>query len=140
MATIVRWSPFQELEQLERRMRRMLAGQEMLGAPLPAADLYESDAEYVLELEVPGFEEKELAIEVTDHTLCVKGERTKTKEEKKKDFQLHERLEASFERRFTLPSGADMEKVTASFVKGVLEVHAAKVKEAAPKKVAIAAK
>ena len=137
---IVRWSPFQELETMERRMKRLFDEVGFIPATAPNADVYETEDEFVAELEVPGFEEKELAIEVTDHTLCVKGERTKTKEEKKKDFQLHERLEASFERRFTLPSGADMEKVTASFVKGVLEVHAVKVKEAAPKKVAIAAK
>ena len=31
-----------------------------------------------------------------------------------------------------------MQKVTATYGKGVLEIHAAKVKEAAPKKVAIA--
>lgn len=126
MATIVRWSPFQELEQLERRMRRMLAGQEMLGAPLPAADLYESDAEYVLELEVPGFQEKELEIDVTDHTLTIKGERKEEKEEKTKAFLLHERLETTFERRFALPEEANTDKIAASYKGGVLKVAAPK--------------
>lgn len=126
MATIVRWSPFQELEQLERRMRRMFEGPGMFGSQLPAADLYESEAEYVLELEVPGFEEKELKIEVTDHTLTVKGERKEEKEEKDKAFFLHERLEKSFERRFALPDEADTEKIAATFKGGVLKVAAPK--------------
>jgi hypothetical protein len=52
---------------------------------------------------VPGFEEKELSVEVTDHTLVVEGEQLETREEKDKQYRLHERLEKSFERRFTLP-------------------------------------
>ena len=31
---------------------------------LPAADIYETEKEYAFELEVPGFQEKELSIEV----------------------------------------------------------------------------
>ena len=41
---------------------------------LPATDIYETEDEYVVELEVPGYEEKELTIEVFDHMLTVKGE------------------------------------------------------------------
>jgi HSP20 family protein len=136
---IVRWTPFQELDAMERRMKRFF-DEGFVPASVPNADVYETDDEFVVELEVPGFEEKELAIEVTDHVLCVKGDRTEIKEEKKKSFQLHERLEKHFERRFTLPTEADMAKVTATFGQGVLEVHATKIKEAAPKKVAIATK
>jgi HSP20 family molecular chaperone IbpA len=32
---------------------------------LPAANVYETDEEFVVELEVPGFEEKELGVEVS---------------------------------------------------------------------------
>lgn len=133
---IVRWTPFMELDSMERRMRRLL---EIGLAPAlaPAADVYETDEEYVVELEVPGYEDKELAIEVTDHTLAIKGEREKTKEEEEKNFTLHQRLERAFERRFVLPTTADTEHLKAVFTRGVLEVHAPKVKTAKPKKVAI---
>ena len=134
---VARWSPFQELEAVDRRLRRLF--DETSAVPgLPNADVYETEDEYVVELEVPGFEEKDLAVEVTDHTLMVKGERTEVKKEAKKHFRLHERLEASFERRFALPTEVDAETLKASFGKGVLEVHAGKTKEAARKKVAIA--
>jgi HSP20 family protein len=126
MTTLVRWSPFQELEQMERRMRSMLDAPGLFGTHLPAADLYEDEKSYVLELEVPGFEEKELEIGVTDHTLTVKGERKEEKEESDKTFFLHERLERRFERRFTLPDEANVEKVAASFESGLLKVTAPK--------------
>ena len=118
-------------------MRRLFEEIGFAPALLPAADIYETDDEFVVELEVPGYEEKELVIEVFDHTLAVKGEREKTKEEKTKEFSLHERIERKFERRFVLPVEADTEHLKAIFGKGVLEVHAPKVKTAKPKKVAI---
>src|SRR6266508_2057728 len=44
-------------------------------ALLPAVDVYETEDEFVLELEVPGYEEKELTIEAFDHTVAIAGER-----------------------------------------------------------------
>jgi HSP20 family protein len=136
---IVRWFPFQEMDSLERRMRRMLDDVGMSAPALPAADLYETEGEFVVELEVPGFDQPELAIEVHDHTLTVTGERKAEKEEQEKSFYLHERLERAFQRRFALPANADTQKVTAEFGKGVLKVHAPKVEVAQPRTIEIGA-
>jgi len=135
--TIVRWTPFTELDSMERRMRRVFEEIGLAPALVPAADIYETDDEYVVELDVPGYEETELAIEVDDHTLSIRGEREKVAEEKTKEFRLHERFEREFERRFVLPAAADTEHMRATFVKGVLEVHAPKALKATPRKVAI---
>ena len=138
---IVKWSPWRDLDAMERRMRRMFDDIGVAPAPLPAADVYETDDEYVVELEVPGFDEDKLTVEVKDRTLIIAGERTEETEEtdeKDKTFFRHERLETSFERRFALPPEIDAEGMRASFSKGVLEVKAAKLAEAAPRKVEIA--
>lgn len=135
---LVRWNPFQELDVMERRMRRLFDEAGIVPAPLPAADVYETAGEYVLELEVPGFDEKELAIEVSDHTLTIKGERAEEKEEKGKTFRLQERLAKQFERRFELPAEAETGKVAADFKAGVLTVHAPKAKTSEPHTVEIA--
>ena len=138
---IVPWSPFHELDAMERRMRRILDNASFTPASLPAADVYETEGEYVFELEVPGFEQKELAIEVNDHTLTVKGERTEEKQEEGKTFRLHERLANQFERRFALPIETDTDKIAADFTTGVLTVHAPKAPAAAkPRAVAISRK
>jgi HSP20 family protein len=134
---IVRWTPFMELDSMERRMRRWFEEFGFAPALAPATDIYETVDEYVVELEVPGFEEKELAVEVFDHTLAIKGQRAETQEKKAKEFTLHQRLEREFERRFVLPIEADTEHLKATFAKGVLEVHAPKVQKAKPKTVTI---
>jgi HSP20 family protein len=135
---VVKWSPFQELESMERRMRRLFEDAGM-PSPAPAADVYETDGAFVIELEVPGFEEKELDVEVIDHTLTITGERKEEKETKEKTFFLQERLEKQFERRFQLPAETKAESVTASFAKGVLEVRVPKTPEPSPRKISIGA-
>jgi HSP20 family protein len=139
MTTIVKWAPFQDLDIFERRMRRMLEDWGVAPAPIPAADVYETEKELVVELDVPGYEEKELALEVTDHMLTITGERKKEKEEKDKSFYLHERLEKHFERRFTLPAEVDTTKIAAKFHTGVLEVHIPKIEQAKARKIEIKA-
>jgi HSP20 family protein len=106
-------------------------------AALPAADVYETEGEVVVELEVPGFEESEIDVEVTDRTLVVKGARKEEKEEKEKSFWMRERLESTFERRFALPPETDAKSVSAKFGKGVLEVHVPKAANVTPRKIEI---
>jgi HSP20 family protein len=137
---LTRWTPFQELDVFDRRARKLFDELGFTRPVIPAVDVYERKGEYVYELEVPGFEEKELDIEVTDHVLTVKGERFEEKEEKEKTFLLHERLARTFERRFELPPEADTMKVEAEFKKGILAVHAPKTMVLEPKKVEIAHK
>ena len=135
---LVRWNPLQELDSMERRMRRLFDDVGIGVLPLPPADAYETEREYVFEIEVPGFDEEQLTVEVTDHTLVVRGERAEEKEEKDKTFHLHERLAREFERRFELPAGAASDTMTAEFKDGVLTIRAPKTEAAAPHKVAIA--
>jgi len=138
MTTLIKWAPFRDFDVIDRRMRRMLEDFGVAPSPLPAADLYETEKELIVELDVPGFDEKELALEVSDHTLTITGERLQEKEEKEKTFHLHERLEKHFERSFALPLDADVEMVKATYKTGVLQVHVPKIEAAKPRKVEIA--
>ena len=135
--SLTRWTPFQELDSIERRVRRALEDVGFAPALVPAADVYETDDEVVVELEVPGYTEAELSLEVTDHTLVVKGAREEAREERQRAYRLHERLERSFERRFVLPGETDTERLEARFGEGILEVHAKRI-PAKPKTVPIA--
>ena len=137
MATLVKWSPFRELDLVERQMRRILEDVGIAPAMLPAADVYETENEFILELEVPGYAEKELTIEAFDHTVAISGDRKEIEEKKDKTFRLRERLEKHFERRFELPPEADTAHLRAVFEKGVLEVHAPKSPETKPRKIPI---
>jgi HSP20 family protein len=135
--TITKWAPFQELDSMERRLRRVFEDAGLAPKLLPAADVYETDDRYVVELEVPGFEEEELGIEVSDHTLTVTGSRHEDTEKTEKSFRLRERIDREFERIFRLPPEVDTESIEASFASGVLKVEAAKSAAAPGHKVPI---
>jgi HSP20 family protein len=135
--SVAGWTPFRELDAIERRARRMFEGIGFVSALLPAADVYETANEFVVELEVPGFDENELGIEISDRSLIVTGQRTQTKRDAEKTFRSRGRIEHQFERRFELPANADTEHVTAVFEKGVLEVRAPKRQAGEPRRVQI---
>ena len=139
MTTLVKWAPFGDLDTVERRMRRMLEDFGVASARLPASDVMETETELIVKLDAPGFDENELSLEVSDHALTVKGEKSEVKEEKDTTFYLRERMESRFERTFMLPTEADLKHVGATFKQGVLEVHVPKLEQAKPRQIDIKA-
>jgi HSP20 family protein len=138
MPLLEKWTPLRELDLVDRRMRRFFEDLGVVPALAPAADVYETAEELVVELEVPGFDVKELEIEISDHTLSIAGERREVTETTEKALRLHERLEKKFERRFALPAEIDGEHIKAEYLKGVLTVHVPKTARPVPRKVEIA--
>ncbi len=126
MPLLEKRTPWREFDLMDRRTRRFFEELGVVPALAPAADVFEADGELVVELEVPGFDDKELEIQVSDHVLSIAGERLEETEQKKRSLHLHERLEKKFERRFELPVDVDTEHIKAEYLKGVLTVHVPK--------------
>ncbi len=103
---------------------------EMGGAIAPAVDLVEKDKEYEITAELPGLDEKNIEVKVSNGMLTIKGEKKEEKEEREKDYYLSERRYGSFVRSFQLPAGVDASKIEANFLKGVLTVKLPKTAEA----------
>ena len=100
------------------------------GVTAPAVDIVEREKDYQVAAELPGMEEKDVEVKVTDDVMTIKGEKKAEKEEKKKDYYLSERHYGAFQRSFSLPDGVDADKIEASFKKGVLTVTLPKKPEA----------
>jgi len=107
----------------------------------PAIDIVENDNSYELTAELPGLDEKNIEVKLANGGLTIKGEKLEEKEEKKKNYYLHERHLGSFERCFRVPDGVDTDKIEANFKKGVLTVTLPKKPEAQKpeKKIAVKA-
>ena len=100
------------------------------GVTAPAVDIVEREKDYQVAAELPGMEEKDVEVKITDDVMTIKGEKKAEKEEKKKDYYLSERRYGAFQRSFSLPDGVDADKIEASFKKGVLTVTLPKKPEA----------
>jgi len=137
--------PFAEMRGLLRRMDEVFRD---FDAPLPGfglspdnwptVDLRDEGDEIVLMADVPGMSEKEVAIEATQESVTIRGERMVTPPD---GYTAHrqERRSIRFARSFALPGKIDLENVTATVKDGVLTLRASKLPEARPKQIAIKA-
>lgn len=97
---------------------------------MPELDVRESSDSITIEAELPGVEERDVAVTLANGVLTIKGEKKQEKEEKSASYFITERSFGSFQRSLRLPNTVDDSKVEARFEKGVLKVTAAKKPEA----------
>lgn len=106
----------------------------------PAMDVVEKDDAYEITAELPGLDEKDVEVKLSNHTLTIRGEKSERKEDRQKDYYLSERRFGSFQRSFRLPEGVDDGRIDASFARGVLTVKLPKTAEAKEAEKTIAVK
>jgi len=99
----------------------------------PAVDIFETDNELVLKADLPDVDPKNVAIELENGTLTLKGERKFEQKQNGKGFHRIERSYGSFTRAFSLPDTVDGEKVKADYKNGVLTVTLPKKEVAKPR-------
>ncbi|AEF82257.1 Hsp20/alpha crystallin family protein [Leadbettera azotonutricia] len=105
---------------------------------LPAMDVRETEKSYVLEAELPGYDEKEIEVHLDNNTLTIESKREEEKKEEKNDnYMIRERRSSSFARSFKLPENADPEGISALFKNGVLTLEISKRAEAQKKVIQI---
>lgn len=89
---------------------------------VPAADIYEDDDSFVVELEIPGMRQDDLDIRLDAGTLTIRGERKPEKIAQDGRFSRVERRFGTFFRTFPLPHTVDMDSVRAKYDAGVLRI------------------
>lgn len=128
--TLVRWSPWREIDTLHHQMNRLfddaIAPTPWLDANklpvVPAAELSETDQALQLKLEIPGIDAKDLDIQVTEKSVSISGERkseTKTEEEgvTRTEFRY-----GKFQRVIPLPIRIQNTDVQAEYKDGILNL------------------
>ena len=139
---LMRWSPWQELETINRQLGRLLddsgfgMGTET-GQWVPTVDIRETDGALLVQAELPGIDKKDIHVEVRDGVLTISGERRYEKDVKEENVHRVERAYGRFSRSFVLPAHVDADKVDARMKNGVLEVRLPKEESAKPKAITI---
>lgn len=90
---------------------------------LPLVDVQETANAYLVEAELPGFDEKQIRVQMEGGKLTIESAREGNKEEKDGNYLIRERRDVSFSRSFTLPDNADTESVSAVFKNGILSLE-----------------
>jgi HSP20 family protein len=142
MATLVRWSPWNELASVQNEMSRLMNGLlEGNGGTsqnwVPALDVWETESEIVYAFDLPGVPEDKIQVEFDDGSLTVSAERERQHEESDDRFYRFERRFGTFSRTIGLPQGVDEAAVGADYKNGVLEVHVRKPEQVKPRRIQV---
>ncbi|MCE5209236.1 MAG: Hsp20/alpha crystallin family protein [Chloroflexi bacterium] len=88
----------------------------------PSIDVYETDKEIKVDVELPGIDEKDIDITLGNNVLTISGKKETEETEKNKSFYRHERSYGSFRRSIQLPDDVDEDKIDATYNKGILKI------------------
>ncbi len=97
-----------------------------LSAGGPRPDISETDEAMLVSVDLPGLDDKDVEVNVTDDMLTIRGEH----EEKIDKDGFTSQSRRSFHRMIPVPPGVDPEKAEAEFKRGVLTVTLPKTEEA----------
>lgn len=101
---------------------RTWAGGKDLAAFHPRMDVAETDKAITVTVELPGMDEKDVEVSLSQGVLSIRGEKKEEKRQEDARYHYVERRQGSFYREVALPPNVDTNKTHASFRKGVLTV------------------
>jgi HSP20 family protein len=96
----------------------------------PALDVEENAEEFIVRVDIPGMNQKDVKVSLMGETLTIRGERKNERTTKDGNVRRVERSYGAFERSITLDAPVRNDKVTATYRDGVLEIHVPKAEEA----------
>jgi HSP20 family protein len=137
---VIKWEPFRDVDDVFDRffaesMRRWPRASSATQQPrewAPAADVSETDGEYLIKAELPEVRKEDVSITVQDGVLTLAGERKQEKVEEQEKIHRIERFYGSFARRFALPENADEQGIRAESRDGVIVIHIPKQRVVEP--------
>jgi HSP20 family molecular chaperone IbpA len=105
---------------------------------VPRADIYETDDQIVVVVDVPGVSENSIDITLEKNVLTINAY-VEPEEHEGYALALAEYEVGDYQRSFRLSDAVDRENIEASIKNGVLRLEMAKAKEAQSRKISVAA-
>jgi HSP20 family protein len=137
--TVFRWNSLQDLFAIQEKVNRLFEEtihrtefpEDGLDTALwsPAADVFETPEEIVLNIELPGVRLDDVRLEALEGKLRVAGQRRAGPGMEPRHFVRMERIYGSFSREFAIPAALDPAQIKATLRGGVLRVVAPKAEK-----------
>jgi HSP20 family protein len=124
-----------DIRHLQETMEQLLSDFSRLRMPLllskesvwrPLTDVYESESELVVRMEIPGVEAEDLKVTLEDHMLIIRGIRRDPTPRGKKHFHKMEIILGPFERNIEIPADFNIGPTEACYANGFLTVRMAR--------------
>jgi HSP20 family protein len=101
----------------------------------PRVNIVEGKDAYRVDVQVPGFDKKDLKIEMVNDTLTIRGEHTEESRSQENEgrFMRREFGRRAFERSFVLPERVQQDGIRAESTNGVLRITIPKSEDTKPR-------
>lgn len=128
------WDPLGDLLRLQERLNELLQASLAPGRPesvpldaawIPASDAWETADGFVVQIDVPGVDERDLRVDVQGERLVVSGRRRAAA--RSASFHRMERSSGAFCRSFALPERVDGAQVRTTLRDGMLRLELPKL-------------
>ena len=103
----------------------------------PDVDIVETKDSLVISAELPGLKKEDVALTLEDHTLTLKGEKSRETPDEREDYSLNERRFGRFYRSLVVPDSIRPEEIKTSFKDGLLRIRIPKSRVAEEKEIQV---
>ncbi len=143
---IKRWDPFRDLIELPDTMSQILEGhfnhrlredRPYRGMWVPAVDMCETEDQIIVRAELPGVDPEDMAVEIEDNQLILRGERRTLQDVKEENYYRIERSHGKFYRALYLPTPVEEDQIEAHYRHGILEIILPKIESARAKTIKV---
>ncbi len=144
---LVKWNPMRDIFGVGHNLNsffddffytgRAPAGSDGLWNWNPVVDVYEEEERIVIKAELPGVSKEGISVDVKEHVLTIKGERSVDNEVKEARYFRRERVYGRFERSFNLAGEVDPDSVKAEYDDGVLKITVPKPAAHKPRQISV---
>ena len=104
---------------------------------VPRSNVFETESEFIVELELPGIEPTAVDVELKEGSLEISGEKNLAEVIEGQQILNAERRSGTFSRSFKFSTQLDADKISASFKYGVLSVRLPKSEKVLPRKIEV---
>ena len=138
--TLVKWTPkrnmFNIFDEVEQMMNQAFGhslenGSNRLSYS-PLINVSETESNYLVIMDLPGVEKKDVEIKVSDGFLTISGERKIVNQDSENNRVRYESAHGAFSRSFELSTDIIVDKIKAKFKNGVLTITIPKAAEVKP--------
>lgn len=136
-------NPWADFERMRRDLDALFQGavpgaaRGMGATVFPALNVSEDSGHIYVRAEIPGVPAGEVEISVEGDTLTIAGERKTCTLEEKHSYHRRELECGRFSRAVTLPTRADVDKVSATATDGIVTITLPKAEEAKPRQIKV---
>ena len=138
--TLVKWTPKRNVMNLFDDVEQMIS--QAFNYPLqtengslsysPLMNINEADGEYLVTMDLPGVDKKDVEVNISDGILTISGERKIVNQDSENNRVRYESAHGAFSRSFELSTDIIVDKIKAKFKNGVLTITIAKAEEVKP--------